>query len=146
MIFLERAEQWFGINSVHSKSTIFSVLKNFCILQPIKFWVLSYVLSMIIESFFGSNSILIDSINLILFPFAVILIGTLANQFITSARFLYILLYPTYRNLTNSQSIMFLLVVNVLKLIFFIIVWKYTFVLGVIGLVLSIYNAKKMSR
>ncbi|MEK4566886.1 hypothetical protein MKX54_19590 [Alkalihalobacillus sp. FSL R5-0424] len=143
---MESTEQWFGTNSVHSKSTIFSVLKNFVTLQPIKFWVLSYVLSMIIELFFGSNSILIDSVNLILFPFAVILIGTLANQFIMSARFFYILLYPTYRNLTNSQSIMFLLVVNVLKFIFFIIVWKYTFVLGVIGLVLSIYNAKKMSR
>ncbi|MFK3936807.1 hypothetical protein ACI2JA_04750 [Alkalihalobacillus sp. NPDC078783] len=143
---MERTEQWFGTKSVHSKSTIFSVLKNFVTLQSIKFWVLAYVFSMIVDLFFGSNSILIDSVNLVLFPFAVILIGTVANQFIMSARFVYILLYPTYKNLTNSQSIMFILVVNVLKFIFFIIVWKYTFVLGVIGLILSIYNAQKMSR
>lgn len=142
-------EQLFGTKAtgyIESDINFLSVVKRVFTLQNIKFWLIVYLVSLIIYQFFRLKSGFISSINLILFPFSVILVGSLANQFILSMPQIYRLLYPTYRNLSNRQNMIVLVITNIIKFLIYVIVWNYTFIVGIVGLVVTMNNARKLTK
>ena len=147
---MEINRQLFGTKAteyIDSQFNFLSVVKRIFTLQNVKFWLLTYLVSLIIFQFFRSYIPLIDSINFVLFPFTVIVVGTIANQFILSMPLIYKLLYPTYKqNLSNHHNKIMLVITNIIKFIIYVIVWRYTFILGIIGMIVTINNARKLTK
>ncbi|MDQ0300431.1 putative neutral ceramidase superfamily lipid hydrolase [Salibacterium salarium] len=144
---MENKEQLFGTKAVDSEFKFLSVVKNFFTLQNVKFWLLTYLVSFIIFEFFSSHIILINSVNFILFPFTVIIVGTVANQFVLSISLVYRLMYPTYKHsLSNNQNKVMLIITNIIKFFIYIVLWRYTFILGIAGLIITINNARTLDK
>jgi len=146
-VILENKEQLFGTKVVGSEFNYLSVVKKILALQHVKFWLLTYLVSFFIFQFFRSYIIFVDSINLILFPFAVIIVGIIANKFMLSIPVIYKLLYPTWKNnLSNHQNKVMFIITNIIKFVIYVIVWRYTFILGVVGLIITINNARTLAK
>lgn len=145
-VILENKEQLFGTKAIDYRGSQFyllSMVTRIFTLQNIKFWLLTYVVSVVIFQLFGWRRI--DFINIILFPFSVILIGSIANLFVPSMPQLYRLLYPSsYKVLFLNLSKVWAVIMIIIKLIIYVIVWRYTFILGIVGLMITINNARKL--
>lgn len=136
-------EQLFGIKATDYTPNlhVLSLLKQIFTLQSIKFWIVTYIISFIFYYFFKTNIIFIDIFNIILFPFSVILLGTIAISFRGQ---LYRLLYPSIRTIYVNQHFLIAIMIGILKLILYIAVWKYTFILGIVGFIIRINEAIKL--
>lgn len=148
---MESKEQLFGIKSteyIDSELNFLSVMKNIFTSQNVMFWLLTYGISIILHQFFMPSGIIrITALtNVILFPFAVIFIGSIANRFIFSVPLIYGLTYPTYKNIINQENKLMLIIGVLVKCTIYIIVWRYAFILGIIGLVLTIKHARKFTK
>lgn len=140
---MDKKEPLYGV-SAGAEGKLLLIGKNTITLQPILFWVLSYVVSVVIFLFFKSYIPLLNILNVVLFPFAVMLIGDIAIKFTFSFPLLYGLLYPTYKDYVNSHNTFIRILIIVLKIGIYIVVWRYTFILGVIGLMIKISHTQKM--
>lgn len=140
---MEEQDSLYGI-SASARGNALTLGKKTLTLQSIKFWVLTYLFSVIVFQFLKSYIPLADYLNLILFPFSVMLVGDIAIRFINSFPLLYNLLYPTVKIKYGTQSTIKLLLISILKIVIYIIVWKYTFVLGIIGLIYKVNDTRKM--
>lgn len=110
---MENKEQLFGTKAIEytdSKFNFLSVVKRIFTLQNVKFWLITYLVSLIIYQFFNFRVELLAAFNFVLFPFAVIFIGSIANHFILSIPRIYRLLYPTYKNLSTFQNTVVLVI------------------------------------
>ncbi len=121
-------------------------------LQNKLFWVNSYLLAIIFLilsngslSNFNFPSIF-HLINAILFPFSVIVMGSIAIRFRNFMPGVYYWLYPTYRKSPNINSMLFLLIWYVVKVMFYYFIWTTSFLWGVLGILLAALNARKIEK
>lgn len=146
---MENKEQLFGTKAIEytdSKFNFLSVVKRIFTLQNVKFWLITYLVSLIIYQFFNFRVELLAAFNFVLFPFAVIFIGSIANHFILSIPRIYRLLYPTYKNLSTFQNKVVLVITNIIKFFIYVIVWNYAFIVGIVGLVVTSNNARELTK
>lgn len=146
---MENKEQLFGTKAIEytdSKFNFLSVVKRIFTLQNVKFWLITYLVSLIIYQFFNFRVELLAAFNFVLFPFAVIFIGSIANHFILSIPRIYRLLYPTYKNLSTFQNTVVLVITNIIKFFIYVIVWNYAFIVGIVGLVVTSNNARELTK
>lgn len=154
MIFLEKLENkdvLFGVSAVrdNSASPIVSSLKQFVRLQPLKFWMYSYVISIIVYFLLSKSlqaPVFFYYINVLLFPFSVMLVGKVANFFYFSAPWMHALLYPSFRTASGLSSSILKGIMLIIKIIIYVMVWNYTFFVGIIGLLVAMSDVKNFSK
>lgn len=123
------------------------VAKNALRLQPILFWVFTYVFAILVYQLIShSLPLFVSVINIVLFPFAAILLGKLADLLRTPVPFLSALLYPSYKTHLNSSHFIFKAVITVIKLFIYIVLWQYAFIFGTVGLILAVIDVKNLSK
>lgn len=140
----------FGITEESSnkiENKFLSIFKT----QSIKFWIYSYLFSYFVywfnNTYYYRGSLKLFSlngINLILFPFAIIVLGELSVQFFKKDTFLYNLFYPSI-NKISSFGILTMILFFILKLSLYRIVWSFSFIIGIVGVLLNIYYSKKIN-
>jgi hypothetical protein len=145
---LENREKLFGTKATDYKGSdvkLSSILKKIFTIQPVKFWLITYSVSLIIQYFLGSNVLVINIINTVLFPFSIILLGSMAISIGHSNSFLFRLLYPSaFKVLFVDSSKLAGVLMVIIKLILFYIVWRFTFILGIIGFLLTVSHARNL--
>lgn len=121
-------------------------------LQNKLFWVNSYLMAVIYLilsngsfSHFSFPSIF-HLINAILFPFSVIVMGSIAIRFRNIMPGVYYWLYPTYKKSPNINSMLFLIIWYVIKFMFYYFIWATSFLWGILGILLAAINARKIEK
>jgi len=149
---IENKEQLFGTKAIISgeDTSSFSVLlKTFLKLQPIKFWVIAFIVSFLINHFFTFGLYLpyfFNKVNIFLFPFAVMLVGKISILGYPTIPMIRELLYPSYKVNLESSHLIITVITLLIKSIIYIIVWNYTFIIGVLGLIMALDDVKKLSK
>ncbi|WP_222119469.1 hypothetical protein [Siminovitchia fortis] len=152
MEVMESKEHLFGTKAAGVSGRNLSyqtVIKNTMRLQPIKFWAFTYIVAFLIYQFISPTFYLpffVNIVNLILFPFSAMLMGKLANFFYPSFSFIRAILYPSYKTNPDSSNIFAAVFVLVVKLIIYIMIWHYTFIIGILGLIIAINDVKNLSK
>ncbi len=139
---MEHHEQLFGTKAIRKKGVFFVFLKRFLTLQTFTFWVFTYLVSIAIFYFFSMNLPFIDIMNLIFFPFSLILLGSIGNRFYFSVPFLHTILYPSLHKKHYPNNGLAKIILYIVKVILFYFVWFYSFFIGIIGLLLSIHHTR----
>lgn len=154
----------FGVsttNITNRKLDKFTFLKSLLRIQSFKFWLIAYLLSFIVYYFAEYHvevytehinltlmefSPFILLLNFILFPFSIILLGKIGSKMIQLPKFIYVLFFPTVKisKYINSPVLIFFLFV--LKLVLFYLLWTYSYIVGIIGLILMLIDAKNLSK
>src|SRR5699024_9438072 len=129
--------------SGRSQVNLFSMVKRALTLQDVQFWLICYVISFLMYQLFSIHLAHINIINLILFPFSVILIGNIVNQLFSGTPLLLQLFYPSYKNLSNSNVLVYI-ILGFVKLWIYINVWRYSFIIGLVGLIFTLHYARKL--
>lgn len=144
---MENKELLFGTKAVdpYKQQNQFQLLvgKIFT-MQSIKFWLLAYLYAVGCFYLFGTSFTVLAIINTVLFPFSIILIGYVARLFMQAIPFIYRLLYPQYKPLFNFYNKLVAVLMIVIKVAIYVYVWQYSFVIGILGLVLVIIYANKL--
>lgn len=145
---MENKEQLFGTKARIAVGGT-HVLKSFFNLQPVKFWIITYFVSFGIyqlfnEVFYLSTNIL--KINMIFFPFSVIIAGRIANISYLYVPWIYKLLYPSYKVSSNSSNLLKKLIVLVIKFYIYLFIWHFSFIIGTIGLIITMIDLQKLSK
>ena len=154
---MENKEQLFGVKALdyQPKINALSVLKQILTLQSIKFWIFTYVIAFVFYYLFTTDFIKLNKfipflatdmtwmyiINMILFPFSAILLGTLA---IKARGQVYRLLYPSIQITYVNQHFFVAIILGILTIILYIIVWRFSFVIGIIGIIITVNDALKL--
>lgn len=138
----------FGAESnLHNSSTkgskIWMVFKS----QGIYFWIISYVSSFIIYSLLDAYSTtLLNILNLFLFPFALILFSQLQIYFTGSMNGLAQWLAPNFRVNKSFSSGIVTFLWYASKLIMYYFVWNFSFIIGVLGILITLINSGKINK
>lgn len=137
----------FGTDSnkeLTKKISNYEIAKGLFSLQDKKFWVSSYIFSIIIFVFELHSFRTLTLLSLILFPFSLIIIEELAFRLEGRVPLVANFLYPRFNKLGEGTSLLFILVWFILKLFFLVFVWNLSWVLGVMGIIYMIMNILKM--
>ncbi|GGP15236.1 hypothetical protein [Oceanobacillus neutriphilus] len=121
-------------------------------LQNKLFWVSAYLLA-IIYLIISDRDILqfhfptIPHIAMtVLFPFSVLIIGSIAIRLRNMMPGVYYWLYPTYRRSPNINSILFLVIWYAMKVMFYYFIWATSFLWGILGIIFAVINARKIEK
>lgn len=146
---MENKELMFGTEAIdphQQQNHLLLVVGKVFTMQKLTFWLLAYAFALGCIYLFGGLFIPLAIINTILFPFSIILVGHFARLFMQSIPILYRLLYPQYKPLFNFYSNLVAILLIVIKIVIYLYVWKYSFVLGILGLALVIFYANKLAK
>lgn len=142
-------EQLFGLKASGTIKKRSSAIKNFFRLQSWKFWLITYLFAFIIFYFSTityNYEFIIHVANVFFFPFSVLLFGKVANFLKASSPMAYVLLYPSHKKHLNSVRRIYNLIFFLIKVVIFIVVWHYSFIIGIIGLILTISDVKNLTK
>lgn len=137
----------FGTDSnkeLTKKITNYEIVKGLFSLQDKKFWISSYIFSIIIFVLELHSFETFTLLSLILFPFSLIIIEELAFRLERRVPLIAKFLYPRFNKLGEGTSLLFIFVWFILKLFFLVFVWNLSWALGVMGIIYMIMNILKM--
>lgn len=121
-------------------------------LQNKLFWVNAYLLALIYLMISDRNILQfslpsIPNIGMtVLFPFSVLIIGSIAIRFRNWMPGVYYWLYPTFRVSPNIQSKLFLAIWYITKFIFYYFIWATSLLWGILGILFAVINARKIEK
>ena len=124
------------------QSSIVGIFKS----QGVSFWIISYVASYVIYSFLSSWVIFFKDANLILFPFTLILFSQLQMFLTGSMNGLARWIEPNFRTNGAFTSGLGRFLWYASKLLFYYIAWGFSFILGIIGIIMIFVTNKKVNR
>ncbi|MDM8213792.1 hypothetical protein QUW13_07875 [Enterococcus hirae] len=114
----------------HNQSFFRPLLRS----QPAKFWLLAFLFSFIafrLQSYTSLLATYLYLFNLITFPFAALFLGVWAKKRLP--RKIRSLFFPSYQNILHLGSWQ-VIVWYLLKILLFYIIWKFSWILGPLGL------------
>lgn len=144
---LENKELLFGTRAMDAgkqQNKFLLFMRKMFTMQRVTFWIITYAFAIGCFYLFGESFMLIAAVNTLLFPFAVILVGYFARLFSPSVPFIFRVLYPDYTYLYQAYSTLVFIVLMIVKTIIYMFLWGYSFALGLLGLVLTIFYASKL--
>ncbi|HLR75539.1 MAG TPA: hypothetical protein VK077_09710 [Virgibacillus sp.] len=143
---VENKERLFGIKAVDARGKS-SLFKSFFRIQTWKFWLMTYAFAIVVFYIFNITYYdFVFIVNVILFPFSAMFIGKVANFFKPSSQIVYGLLYPSHKKHLHSNNQLFNLVFILIKIGVFIVIWRYSFIIGIIGLIIVMNDVKNLSK
>lgn len=123
-------------------SGIGDIFKN----QGIPFWIISYVASFLIYNFLSSEIGILKIMNLLLFPFTLILFAQIQVFFTGSMNRLARWIAPDFRTYGAFSSGFGSILWYISKLFFYYCVWGFSYVLGIIGIIMIFVTNNKVNR
>lgn len=139
----------------------FTFLKNLSRIQPLKFWIVAYILSFVVYiladallqlymQYIGVELIKFNKaillINTLFFPLTIILFSKIGSKMEKLSKALYVLVFPSAKVREHLKNPLFILIVFILKLILFYLLWLHSYIVGIIGLLLMLNDIKKLSK
>lgn len=125
-----------------SKNGLGEIFKS----QGLSFWIISYVASVLIFTFLGSGRGLLDTMNLLLFPFTLILFSQLQVYLTGSLTGVARWLAPDFKSGANFDSGLLNIIWYVSKLALYYIVWGFSYFLGIIGIASIVITVNKANK
>jgi len=129
-------------DSGNKNNKIWMIFKS----QGIYFWIISYVSSFIIYSFLDTYSTALNVFNLFLFPFALILFSQLQVYFTGSMNRFAKWLAPDFRINKSFGSGVVTFLWYASKLVMYYFVWNFSYILGVLGILIIVINGSKINK
>ncbi|WP_334333640.1 hypothetical protein [Companilactobacillus sp. HBUAS59544] len=114
--------------------------------QGVSFWIISYVASFLIFMFLGSGRGLLDMMNLLLFPFTLILFSQLQVYLTGSLNGVARWLAPDFKSGANFDSGLLNIIWYVSKLVLYYFIWGFSYFLGIIGIASIVITANKANK
>lgn len=146
-------QQTFGVDAdqnqtISSPNFIIGFLKEIFLSQDKKFWFAVYILAIIFYFYQKDTSLLMQKLatsNVILYPFALILLSNLALRLTKKRGTIFYFLSPTFERSLNVDGFVRSLIWFGAKLFVFSYVWTFSTVLGLISLMMMAldYHRKK---
>lgn len=154
----------FGVtatNITNKQLSKFTFANNLLMIQSIKFWLITYAISFVVYYVSGVNTDFITTyiplssvvyssffliLNLLLFPFSVLLFGRFGSSLTRFPIFFYVLIFPSAKIRTYIDGSFKRLIIGLLKLILFYFVWLHSYILGIIGIIILLIDAKNLSK
>jgi hypothetical protein len=123
-------------------SSIGDIFKN----QGVSFWIVSYVASFLIYSYLDRSFGAFKTMNLLLFPFTLILFAQLQVFLTGSMNGLAHWIAPEFKAHGTFTSAFTAILWYASKLGFYYLVWGYSYFLGIIGIIMIFVTNKKINR
>lgn len=133
-----------GIDAADEKkhSGIGEIFKN----QGVAFWIISYVASFLIYSFLDKSYGAIKTMNLLLFPFTLILFAQMQVFLTGSMNGLARWIAPDFKIRGVFTSGFKTIIWYISKLVLYYLVWGYSYFLGIIGIIMIFVTNRKINR
>lgn len=133
---------------IRRKHSQFSFFKSFQRIQSVRFWLIAYLVSAFYYFFIFSNTglpAMIGELNFIIFPFSVYIVGKITNRLRDYSNGIGIILHPSFQ-IQVYFNLLLAAIFYLLKYFFYLVVWAYSYALGIIGIIFFIRDVKNLSK